>query len=543
MSLPTVQAIHILALPSGTRLVAGAGGLGRDVSWPVTLRTRAPGFPFLKGGEFLLIASTTIALLDPALSLVRLLQSVARVGVAGAAVLGDVSSDCGRWADEHSLPVFSLPVGTNLAELESTIARTIADRRSEFDRRAHDLYRQLAQLAIEERGIAAIVEELARVTGKPALLLDSGMSPREVHRSTGAEVPLALLTRLAPEVQVWTSRVPASATEPPLRLFPIDDARSILIAPVMTREGVAGYIAVVARPAEVDALDEASVAGAAAAGAIDLARERAVIEAEERAQSSAIEDLLAGSTPLSESLRRRAARLDVDLSREHSVLITIIPPRAGTTGFLDVYAREARAALGEVQSGLIAGNLTTIATRSDRALQAAAESLREFLVRRTGDTTISTGAGRHLPGLDGLRQSYREANEALHLGRDIYGAGRTILYADLGLYRLLLTFQEHPELGRFYRDTMGKLAAYDAKSEGELLRTLDAYFAANCSPTEAATRLHVHRNTLLYRLQRIRTVADIDLDDPEVRLSLQIALRIRRILDNSPERRRMVEEV
>jgi purine catabolism regulator len=148
---------------------------------------------------------------------------------------------------------------------------------------------------------------------------------------------------------------------------------------------------------------------------------------------------------------------------------------------------------------------------------------------------VSVGAGRRLAGPEGLRQSYREATEALRLGQDIFGPGRSTLYTDLGLYRLLLSVRDHPEVDRFYRETMEKLAAQDARSDGELLRTLDAYFASNGSPTEAAARLHVHRNTLLYRLQRIRAVAEIDLDDPEVRLSLQLGLRIRRVLRATAE--------
>ena len=197
---------------------------------------------------------------------------------------------------------------------------------------------------------------------------------------------------------------------------------------------------------------------------------------------------------------------------------------------VDSCVREARAALGVAQGGLVAGRLVLVTTVADRRITTAAQSLREHLVWRLGATSVSVGVGRWVPGLDGLRQSYREAIEALRLGQEVGGTGQTTFYSDLGLYRLLLSFQGHPELARFYQDTMGRLIVFDAKGDGEILRTLDAYFASNGSPTEAATRLHVHRNTLLYRLQRIRSIADIDLDDPEVRLALQIALRIRRIL-------------
>ncbi|HEU0116150.1 MAG TPA: helix-turn-helix domain-containing protein, partial [Thermomicrobiales bacterium] len=60
----------------------------------------------------------------------------------------------------------------------------------------------------------------------------------------------------------------------------------------------------------------------------------------------------------------------------------------------------------------------------------------------------------------------------------------------------------------------------------ELIHTLDAFFAANGSPKEAAERLRVHRNTVLYRLDRIRDITGYDLDDAATRLRLHLALQI-----------------
>ena len=60
--------------------------------------------------------------------------------------------------------------------------------------------------------------------------------------------------------------------------------------------------------------------------------------------------------------------------------------------------------------------------------------------------------------------------------------------------------------------------------------TLDAYVAAGNSPSETAARLHLHRNTVLYRLRRIRALLGRDPDDPEQRLGLQLALRARLVL-------------
>src|SRR5438132_261470 len=66
---------------------------------------------------------------------------------------------------------------------------------------------------------------------------------------------------------------------------------------------------------------------------------------------------------------------------------------------------------------------------------------------------------------------------------------------------------------------------------GVLLQTLEAYLATNGSPTDAAERLHLHRNTVLYRLGRIEDLLGVDLRDAEVRLGLHLALKIGDVLE------------
>ena len=62
------------------------------------------------------------------------------------------------------------------------------------------------------------------------------------------------------------------------------------------------------------------------------------------------------------------------------------------------------------------------------------------------------------------------------------------------------------------------------------VETLEAYFACNGNLSEAARRLHLHRNSLLYRLERIQEVLHADLEDADTRLALQVALKMRHTL-------------
>lgn len=80
-----------------------------------------------------------------------------------------------------------------------------------------------------------------------------------------------------------------------------------------------------------------------------------------------------------------------------------------------------------------------------------------------------------------------------------------------------------PDLKPF-REVVEPLLAYDRERRSDLTRTLAVYFDAGTNASEAADRLFLHRNSLLYRLERIQKLTGLDLKEPEARLVLQLGL-------------------
>ena len=76
------------------------------------------------------------------------------------------------------------------------------------------------------------------------------------------------------------------------------------------------------------------------------------------------------------------------------------------------------------------------------------------------------------------------------------------------------------------RGAIARLAEVDSDSRSEYLPTLRAYFDTNCDLQRTATRLHIHRNTLRYRLGRIRELSGLDLANPIHRLAADLQLRV-----------------
>ncbi|MYV39952.1 diguanylate phosphodiesterase, partial [Streptomyces sp. SID1328] len=115
----------------------------------------------------------------------------------------------------------------------------------------------------------------------------------------------------------------------------------------------------------------------------------------------------------------------------------------------------------------------------------------------------------------------RRCLDALHLlGRGGDGAAAE----DFGFLGLLLAGDR--DIGGFVERTIGPLVAYDARRGTDLLRTLDAYFAAAMSPARTKDVLHVHVNTVAQRLERVGRLLGEDWQTPSRLLEIQLALRL-----------------
>ena len=155
---------------------------------------------------------------------------------------------------------------------------------------------------------------------------------------------------------------------------------------------------------------------------------------------------------------------------------------------------------------------------------------------RTPSGLVAAGISRPCEGLTDLREAYREAKDAVSIAYELGDHEQTTFYGDLKLYQLLLSLKERnlEQLGRFYEDTLGPLVEHDERKQSDLIRTLNGFFRANGNLAQAAKDLDVHRNTLVYRLDRISELTDLDMNDSDNRLILHLALKLERVLATIP---------
>ena len=576
------EAVRAL-LPAG-RLRGGAAGLTRRVTWATSLRARPPAFEPHGGGELVLTGGATLESLlqvDASLSLVRILEGLAVAGAAALCVATPVTRAASKVADALGLPLIELPPATSLVDAERGIIGLVLGRHNELQSQASDFYRHLAQLAVENRGLEAIIHQAASASGRVVAFEDARFHLRTAATPSGVTPPPldgAGLSSVDERGRLGEALrgQPVSVMTPTATFLPA--ARWGMVryaAPVVTRERVRGFVSFCQDTAEagLTEFDQLAASRTASVLAIELAKEDAVQAAEQRIQGDLVDELLHPSD--AEGAGRRAVQAGLAPEGTFAVLaltlanrpdghagVNLVSPasataavQAGATALADVvsrhFRRAARPALVRLdgdellvvcqlspadepgRSGAPTAGAPPAGVPDAAALEALLKSVAGELqtaLKTLGFGAFAAGYSRPHRPITAVSQAAREAREALRIGRQVYGDGLLVAFGDLGLYRVLHALRDSAELRTFYEQTLGRVVEYDRRTGQNWIQTLEEYFACHGNLSQAAQHLQLHRNALIYRIRRIEEVGGVDLEDPECRLSLQVALKARKLL-------------
>jgi sugar diacid utilization regulator len=334
----------------------------------------------------------------------------------------------------------------------------------------------------------------------------------------------------------------ASRARRALRLPDVGAAAAVIVAPILVGDDVPAYLMTLER-GEGGASEDVSLLlteHAATICGVILGRERVVAAAASRIRDDLVEGLLSGRGRDPGEIGRWARHLGYDSERDHHVLSIALEVAKAERD-------DSRAALGQRVAGAAEQFFTTRAPdaiisvrdaevvvvlpeRDQRESPSRAARLGRMCVDRLGELfpeVISTiGIGGQCREPAEIPRSYGEARRTVETVRRMDRADRVVAFSDLGIHRLLLQVPDLSELQSFARDVLGKLSVHEREHSSEYLVTLGCYFRENSSPQRASRRLHVHPNTVTYRIRRVEEITGLDLDSYRDRLMAQVALEI-----------------
>lgn len=463
------------SLPSLSKLryLTGTRGLENPIRWIYT--PEDDDFTdWVHGGELLIVSGA--ASHRPAFNLSRVLREAVRLNLAGAILLfgehyiEEIPRSIIDAAARKEFPLMTIPWDTPLVDIEESIARAIvlSDHAPQQE--------NLLELALAGRVSAQEFAARAASAGYPVRAPQVLCAFSFLPENAGGRAVEQLTQETA---QALTAALSARAL-PFLSCSSLNQIY-LLFAAAETATGAAGMAKKAAAGMTENAGATQQAVGASAAS---MARQSAEDAAEK-----------AGAAQPAAAPAQRAVSASPAGARQQAAET----PRPGGAMPADAVAE---------------------------AVLAELYSLAHARIAREECCAGATLA----PALGDIIILYHEARTALDIARGQHLHTAPYVYERGGLAELIVGSSMTEHFRSFANGLLAPLAAQDARSHGRLMETLAAFVAANGNALHAAERLYIHRNTLKYRLRQIEKALGGSLDDPDLRLKLQLALYVRRLL-------------
>lgn len=118
-------------------------------------------------------------------------------------------------------------------------------------------------------------------------------------------------------------------------------------------------------------------------------------------------------------------------------------------------------------------------------------------------TTISIGVSNEILSIEGIPAAYNEAFDSAIIGREYCGENKAVYYKDIWFLHYIKKMRTQPEAERIAEQVLYPLYEFDRNKGTELVYTLKVLLQCRMDQAEAAERLYIHRNTILYRKKQI----------------------------------------
>ncbi|MDQ2741790.1 MAG: helix-turn-helix domain-containing protein [Chloroflexota bacterium] len=463
---PSVAALVSDAMPGTAKVLGAAQALRRRVSWP--LLARATGLGSLHGGEVILAPDARAS---------PLLSSLERMAAAGVAALVVSEAAVGEPSSVPPLPIIVVPRATDMRRLRTELEGYIIRRRRELFELGQESHRVLVDVALGGGEVRKLMEIAAARSGT-IVLLDRGGTVDVMPQ--GADLDELSLS----ELRNARADGALSAT----------GSSRVLAFPIVAGGERLGLVALIDIPCS--ASDEAEIL-------LDTLAEACAIAMTRRPPP--------GPMPLRDLLAPGRRQLAGGTGS-----CTALALLDGDSASRIARAVEVEFSLRKIQVLIAREDQTIVGLISGTACLNWDDIVRCVGVR-LGTSTLRAGVSRNHSTATELKQVVEEALHAAERSPP----GTVIRYHAIELDVLLGRLAGIPG---FIEARLGPLLVPGA-GRRELLLTLEAYLASGRNVSASARTLGVHRNTLHYRLHRLRDLLQADLDCADTTFGLDLALR------------------
>ncbi len=479
----------------------------------------------LRTGDILVIESSEIS--------AEILELTLESGCAAVIIAGNAVFD--HKLIPEGLAVVSLPKEDSRRNVQQTLLNILINQRTHLLARSIRIHERLTKITADGEGLSGLARVMSELSGGSIVVQDKRLNILfdypTTHFSSIWENILAQISDKDNLPDKLRDRKAAGKKKVILRQI-IYEGLERVITPIIVGDVARGYLSIINLSNQMDGVVDLVAEQGAVVCAIEMSRVKAVREAENRLKGNLLTALL------QENITPRDAvlwiqNMGLDLDRNHVAirfawdgpeppsmrrLETIVNGEVAKGGYRVIVEKLGSEVVCICQVNELSGRPASALSLADSVAESANQEFPEIAMR--------CGIGNPAGELAHWRDSFRQAGQALEMTRRLADT-KPRYFQDLSVYRLLLQLEHHPDLQTFKNEILAPLIAYEGV--GELIKTLDAYFEHNGVLSQAAEALYIHRNTLIYRMERIAEITGLDFNNTETRLAVQLALRIHRM--------------
>lgn len=548
----TVRELLGMEVLAGARVLSGQEGLDHRIT-KMNVMEVPDILDWVKAGEFLL--TTAYSIRETPEKLTGLIEAMSSKGVAGLGIktkrfISEIPKEAVEISDKLRFPIVEIPYTASFADIIQPVLSEVMNQQMAMLQRIDAFNDQLMKLMLRGGGMDEIARAIHDAMGVSIAIMDDVFRAHVVLCSPGIQGDLESVINTLEHQR----HKPAAYDEESGEYIRFSDQIggkpvNRFMIPIKSEERKYGRIMLWEDRRDLTPMDLSTIEAATSLVALDLMKKLSLFEGENKHRIEFFEDLLSEEDARQRQALEKAAYFDFDSSQAYSVVIisysqneALYRMTPNNTGYLN-FVGSRLVSLVERQTWY-GGNRVLFGSKSDRMIllyssqpsktdsdikaevvnfcaeimkAAAAEGLSELL---------SMGIGRSCRDYSRLPHSYREAGRAVETSRLNAQQAGPVHYDDLGIFRILSYEELQPELIQFYNETLEPLVAYDREKDSQLVETLKKYFECRSNLKRVSEVMYTHYNTVIYRMQRIRDIMGKDLDDPDVRLNLQIAIKV-----------------
>ncbi|MGV2621432.1 UNVERIFIED_CONTAM: helix-turn-helix domain-containing protein [Halobacillus marinus] len=264
-----------------------------------------------------------------------------------------------------------------------------------------------------------------------------------------------------------------------------------------------------------------------------LQRQQAKKQKSEENEKEFFWQLLTGAATNSEDIHKQAKRFGLHLYGQLCVAVFEFTEDTSQSVERHAYYLSETLQQTKIISRIFDDRQLILLVRTDNLEDANKMSqafIREFtqkMKERLGFEDLKGAFGLVYDNPQSIKDSYKQALKVLELKEQFpVKLAEVDNYQDLGIYQFINELASLQKRENYKNDSLMRLKAYDEQNRSSLLETLKIFLEMNSNVHKAASHMHIHTNTLNYRLKRIREIGHIDFKDTNQKTMLYLDLLI-----------------